>query len=345
MLHLLVAYLRALIDLLLGAVRILLDAITTLISLLRGELVVSTRGQDCCLEPPPQMRPRPDPYIYSQGWLQSRGIAYTWDNPDFTLYDSDGNVADRMSLVPGETYRVVVQIHNGSLLAAIGVSVLLEVLEFGIGGVVTAVLGTASADVLAFGTAEAIFAWTTPANGGHNCLRAHLSHPDDGNPLNNIGQHNTEVAQPASQTRTSTFLLRNTAPGRRELRLEFDSYRLPNAPLRARSLDQRNSLAYLRELRVRNDRARFPVAPSLAARVAVEDGAVVPSVGGLVALPTRLDVGTAVAVVLDAGTAVPVIFEAEPPAVGEQGAVVNIHAFDDQTLLGGVTVYVDPLGV
>lgn len=330
--HILIAYLRALIALLLGAVRIFCDAVMALIHLLRGELIVSQRGQDGCIEPPSSMRPRPDPYIYSQEWLQTRGIAYIWDNPDFALYDADGNMVDRMNLAPGRTYRVVVRIHNGSLLAAVGTTVLLEVLEFGMGGVVTTGLGTATVDVSALGAAETEFAWTTPANGGHNCLRARLSHPDDGNPLNNVGQHNTEVARPASPTRTSTFLLRNIAPGRRELRLEFDSYRLPRAPLHAHVRAQRNSPAYLRELRALNDRARHPVTPSLAMRITLQ--AQESAVGAIGRDP--------VSAVLDAGAVVTVLFEAEPPAPGEPGEIVNIHAFDGPTLVGGVTIYVDP---
>lgn len=39
----------------------------------------------CCVDIPREHRAIPDPYIYSQKWLKMRGLAYTWNNPDFKL--------------------------------------------------------------------------------------------------------------------------------------------------------------------------------------------------------------------------------------------------------------------
>jgi hypothetical protein len=38
-----------------------------------------------------------------------------------------------------------------------------------------------------------------------------------------------------------------------------------------------------------------------------------------------------------------VMFESNPPPDGAGDQVVNIHGFDGPTLLGGVTIYVDPV--
>ena len=73
-----------------------------------------------CLTPPPDIRARPDPYIYSQEWLAARGLAVTWDNPDFRILDrATGAPVDRFSLLPDHDYVIEVLIHNNSLMAAL----------------------------------------------------------------------------------------------------------------------------------------------------------------------------------------------------------------------------------
>jgi len=333
----LVDYLKALLSLLWALLIAITRALTALIAMLvRGKLSVSEESPDCCLRPPEGMRPRPDPSIYSQEWLYLRGIGFTWDNPDFTLYDELGNVVDRMPLKPGATYRVVVRAHNGSLMAAIGTTVALEVLEFGIGGIVVEKIGSVTVDIPMLGVAPAEFLWTTPATGGHNCLRARLSHPDDGNPLNNVGQHNTEVAKPASPTRAAKLVLRNAAPGERTLRLELDGYRLAAKPMRPspeRGGLARNSPAYLRALQEENRRSRFPVAEALRARLAIGAAEPVEVAGHERGLTVDLA----------AGASVPLTLTADPAAFGGERQVVNIHAFDGAALVGGVTVHIDPV--
>src|SRR5262245_65040917 len=49
----------------------------------------------------PRLRARPDPYVYSQFWLFLRGIAFSWDNPDFAIIDPlSGNIVDSHALEP-----------------------------------------------------------------------------------------------------------------------------------------------------------------------------------------------------------------------------------------------------
>jgi hypothetical protein len=257
----------AFVGFLLAMLKALCDALMViLVLLLRGKLSGRTRGEDCCIRPPDQLRPRPDPYVYSQGWLHLRGLAYTWDNPDFTLLDAGGNAVNRMNLQPGTEYKVVVRVHNGSLFASVNTKVALDVLEFGVSGIATAVIGSTVVDVPAFGEVDVPFTWTTPL-GGHNCLRVQLSQADDGNPLNNVGQHNTVIATPEGPMHKSAFVVRNRASSTRSLRLKFDSYRLPQERLRARSVNERNSIEYLRALRERNNSSNFPVPEAVRARV------------------------------------------------------------------------------
>ena len=61
-----------------------------------------TKGQGSAGHPPstpiyvpPHTYKRPDPMIYSQYYLASKGIAVTWDNPDIQLFDG--------GTVPGKT--------------------------------------------------------------------------------------------------------------------------------------------------------------------------------------------------------------------------------------------------
>src|SRR5262245_54338181 len=134
----------------------------------------------CCIDLPPTIRARPDPFIYSQFWLMARGLGVTWDNPDFEIFDPvTMTVADRLNLVPGKQYRVDVTVHNMSFMAALGTKVHLTAHRFGAGTSVVTDLGNATIDVPGAGTRVAAFLWTTPADGGHTCLRADLSHFDD----------------------------------------------------------------------------------------------------------------------------------------------------------------------
>lgn len=320
--------------LLLGILKQLFEFLRELMRLL-GVGRRDRNPQDACCADNPHTRARPDPYIYSQQWLQLRHLAYTWDNPDFTLVDpATLSAVDNHSLKAGYTYHVRATIHNGSLMAAINTAVNLQVLRFGVGTPVIQHLGTVHLDVPPFGSNEATFDWTTPPTAGHNCLQAIISHPDDANPLNNIGQHNTDVAVPASPTRKLHFSLGNpTTVGKRYI-LRMDSYHLPDTPLRPntsratgddgrgqrrsnRRTPTRDSLAYLHLLQEINDPAKFPVPAYLQAHLSHQS------------------------VELGPGEEVNAYVEMNPPPAGQGRQRVNVHVLDGEQLIGGVTAYVD----
>ncbi|HWH07821.1 MAG TPA: hypothetical protein VNX21_01390 [Candidatus Thermoplasmatota archaeon] len=288
-----------------------------------AERIVGERGprrdvqERCCIDLPPHIRARPDPYIYSQEWLRQRGLAYVWDNPDFRLLAVPGGApADHHDLKPDTDYDVEVTVHNGSLMGAINTEVRLEVLNFGAGTAVVADLGVRHVDVPGAGSSKAVFRWRTPPEGGHRCLRATLQHHDDANPLNNVGQHNTDVARPASPTRKLRFLVGNHGTAPKAYRFEMDAYQLPKQPQCAATFEERGSEAHLRRLQKANDPAAFPVPPYLQARL------------------------TRDRVALEPGQEVEVALEMNPPPRGTGRHAVNVHVLDGTRLVGGVTAYV-----
>jgi len=286
----------------------------------------SGRVVDCFNRP--DLRARPDPYIYSQSWLYARGLAFTWDNPDFALIDPSDNLAkDPHQLKPHKLYKVRATIHNSSIMDAVHTTVAFDVLHFGAGTAVVQVLGSIIVDVPALGSTVAEIDWITPANAGHNCLRALIQHPDDANPLNNLGQHNTDVASPASPTRKLTFHVANQSENEQRFTLEMNAYRLPPQPLRptvprhdgekyAEAMP-RSSLAYLRRLQEINDFRKFPVPKDLEAKLQHTE------------------------LVLKPGEEVETSLLVKPPMAGAGRRHVNINVMLDRMLIGGVTAYVE----
>ena len=139
---------------------------------------------------------RPDPMIYSQGYLMARGLAVTWDNPDIQLFDGATPVPSH-GILPGKKYRVVARIWNGATEAvAVNMLVKFYFLTFGIGASRNFV-GQTFVDVPVKGApglpASAEVVWETPSTPGHYCLQAELNWPDDANPDNNLGQENINV--------------------------------------------------------------------------------------------------------------------------------------------------------
>lgn len=264
------------------------------------------------------VRARPDPYIYSQRWLALRHLAYTWDNPDFALIDPATLLAvDNHQLQPHHLYFVRVNVHNHSIMAAIDATVTLNVFGFGAGTLPFQHLGTVATDIPGAGTAQVQFDWTTPATAGHNCLQATVDHPDDCNPLNNLGQHNTDIAAPASPTRVLAFTVRNATRAEKTYGFRLDSYRLSGVRKSDEAFPDHLSLAYLRDLQRRHDAKLFPVPQNLNA---------------------RLDVA---ALRLAAGAERSVKLEVDPPAAGQGRQAVNVHVFSEDELVGGITAYVD----
>jgi hypothetical protein len=186
-------------------------------------------------------------------------------------------------------------------------------LSFGMGTQSNAI-GATSVDMAAKGLpgcpAFAYMAWTTPAALGHYCLQILLQPPDDTNWLNNLGQRNTDVAQPHSPAEF-TFVVGNHVGNRpRNVRFKVDCYSIP--PLTACT-----------EIFVAGARAKAinKVAPP------------VPAGWTITLTPNQLQ--------LLAGEEKQVTADITPPS-GFHGAMpFNVTGFDDYGLVGGVTLIVE----
>ena len=179
---------------------------------------------------PASIYKHPDPMIYSQYYLMSKGIGVTWDNPDIQLFDGLTPIPSH-GLTPGKTYIIQARIFNGSVdAAAVNMPVKFYYLSFGIGAI-KKYLGQTLVNVPVKGAAGlpviASFPWTTPLQAGHYCIQVELDWPDDANPYNNLGQENVDVKKLNSPNATFTFLLRNDSVFARTIRLQADSYALP----------------------------------------------------------------------------------------------------------------------
>ncbi len=285
----------------------------------------------CCLELPPGVFGRPDPLIYDQYYLMAQGLAVTWDNPDFQLFDMGGNPVTPDGLAAGTDYRVRVRAWNNSYTApAPDLPVYLSFLTFGVSTTSTPV-GSAKTDLGAKGSphcpAFAEFTWKTPSTPGHYCLQALLAWPDDANPNNNLGQMNTQVIK-AHSPAVISFPVRNGAAVARRYELEVDMYAIPGQPPCSDQPPPPRRGGRLAESRARWDRAlaaqgygRFPVTPAW-------NVSITPAAFGL-----------------DAGAEITVTVSIEPASgsfVGTQP--FNVHAFATpptgvRAMAGGVTLY------
>ncbi|HEV8081892.1 MAG TPA: hypothetical protein VGP55_01750 [Chitinophagaceae bacterium] len=179
---------------------------------------------------PPTIYKKPDPMIYSQSYLMSKGLGVTWDNPDIQLLDGLFPVSSH-TLLPGKTYTIQSRILNGSNeAAAVNMTVRFYYLSFGIGTVrnyIGETLVTVPVNGAAGLPAIATCNWKTPAAAGHYCIQVELDWPDDANPFNNLGQENVDVKKLNSPNAIFTFTLRNDSPFARKIQLQADSYVLP----------------------------------------------------------------------------------------------------------------------
>lgn len=224
---------------------------------------------DNCQHVPPHIYRRPDPMIYSQQYLMSKGLAVTWQNPDIHL-EQGGMPVDSSDLKPNTTYDVIARIWNNALDAVVvNMPVDFSFLSFGIGTAKT-FIATTAVDVAAKGMAGcpafARVQWTTPPMPGHYCLLVEFTWADDANPFNNVGQHNTDVKPLNSPHAAFTIPVRNAARERREIALRVDSYMLPSLPECGRVPAVENPrpsretvLRRLREIAAATNPANFPV--------------------------------------------------------------------------------------
>ena len=186
----------------------------------------------------PEFR-RPDPLIYAQFYIMSLGFAVTWDNPDITL-EKPGPVPANPNAPPNPAaivpsgaleadteYDIVARVWNGSPSApVVGLKVHFGFLGFGIGMTSTA-LGTATTNLGVKGgpnsPAFARIRWRTPAQAGHYCVQVLLDWFDDLNPANNYGQENTQVGTAQSPAQFA-FRLGNRQRTVQTFRFETDNF-------------------------------------------------------------------------------------------------------------------------
>lgn len=274
---------------------------------------------------------RPDPLIYCQYFLMAQGLAVTWDNPDIWLTElpaGDGSMAPVSSsaLLPNHVYRVHARIHNGSTEApAVGMPVIFSFLSFGI-GITSTPFGLKLVNLPVKGAAgEPTLAWhdwmTPPA--GHFCLQIGLFWPDDSNPANNLGQENVSVGKLNSPKAEFKFPLRNDAPTSRRFRLDADTY-LPPVAVPCQPLPAVNR------------------APGLLSTVGGHGDPLAAHRRGAHPLPSGWLVGFAPAAELElgAGEQIEITVTVHVPDHLPTPRPINVNAFADGLLAGGVTLYV-----
>jgi hypothetical protein len=258
---------------------------------------------------------RPDPLIYDQYYLTGLGLSVTWDNPDIQLYLNGAPVLSTQ-LEPGTTYEVAAQIWNNSTDApVVNMPVAFSFLEFGV-GTVSVPIGSTQVDLGVKGgpgcPAVATMAWTTPTTPGHYCLQVQLQPVDDSNPQNNLGQENTDVGT-AHSPAVFTFTLRNDTELAHTYRFLIDAYALGTPD----PCDGSGNPAEDRRARMaRHERGSWPVPPGWQVTVDPE----IPSLGP--------------------GESTAVTVTATPPGGFTGGQALNVNAFHEYGLAGGVTVTV-----
>src|SRR5258708_611323 len=127
-----------------------------------------------CQHVPGHIYKKPDPMIYSQQYLISKGLAVTWNNPDIHL-ELGGVPVDSSNLKPNTTYDVIARIWNNSLDAVVaGMPVGFSFLSFGIGGKKNFIGTFPKLNLGVKGSPQcpafAQVKWTTPPAPGHFCL-------------------------------------------------------------------------------------------------------------------------------------------------------------------------------
>jgi hypothetical protein len=298
----------------------------------RGEAQLPDRlgrgARNRCVQISDPAYKRPDPLIYSQPYLMEQGLAVTWDNPDIQLF-RQGTQVPSSPLVPDTDYEVVARIWNNSTEApAVALPVSISFLSFGVGTTSTHVADTTVDLGVKGGPDHPAFAkvnWRTPATPGHFCLQVHLDWLDDLNPKNNLGQENTNVMQAASPA-VGTFQLRNNSRTRQQYRFVVDAHSLGRQP----PCTQREMLTSPATHGWRRE------APGTVTTVPA--GHVVGSHPLPPGWTARLDPAEPL---LSPAEEITVTATIEPPDGWAGRQAINVNAFADAGLAGGVTWYVE----
>jgi hypothetical protein len=205
----LLALVQLLFILLFGILALIVRIIECLCKLFRKKNLKEEEEAGKCNPPfPEDITRRPDPCIYSQQYLQSQGIAVTWNNPDIWMAKAStpGVIEpDSYHLEADTDYIVSVRCHNASTDLALGVRVrlLYRPWSFNSPDLLPVQTTASGQEVVRFANIAGMsftvvqFNWHTPpvapGETQHFCLQAHLSHPMDINLENNMGQENTNV--------------------------------------------------------------------------------------------------------------------------------------------------------
>jgi hypothetical protein len=265
---------------------------------------------------------RPDPMIYDQYYLMSLGLGVTWDNPDIVLLDGGVPVADD-TVKPDTEYEIAARIWNGSTEApVVGLPVSFSYLSFGV-GTVSHPIGDTKVDLGVKGgpgcPANATMTWRTPTTPGHYCVQVQFAWPDDLNPANNLGQENLQVGT-AHSPATFEFALRNDTDAPHTYRLEADGYTIPELPpcdqLPATS-PRDGGVRYMLDVQATHRREAHPVPEGWSVTFAPAE-------------PT-----------LRPGDETAVTVDVTPPDTFHGRQPINVHAFHEGVLAGGVTLYAE----
>ena len=274
------------------------------------------RGDHARHRVPSHIYRRPDPLIYDQYYLQSLGLAVTWDNPDIHLERADmpGVHVDSHTLAPDTEYNVVARIWNGSNYApAVDMPVRFFYLEFGI-GMIAHPIGQTLVDLPVRGAsgcpAFASVPWRTPTTPGHYCVQVEFVWLDDENPHNNLGQHNTDVQALNSPRAAFGFAVRNDGARPQALQFEIDAFRIP--PLEPCDRDRAQD-----RVRDRHDPKHHSIPAGWDVRID----------------PPRLR--------LAPGEQTNVSLEVDAPIGFSGRQAFNVNAFEHGSLTGGVTFYAE----
>jgi hypothetical protein len=271
---------------------------------------------------------RPDPMIYDQYYLMSLGLAVSWQNPDIKILQNGIPVASAYDLQTSTTYKIVATIYNASTTGIVhNMPVRFSYLSFGAGTVSNPIPGPYPTVTLGVkgtpqGVATAELDWTTPATPGHYCIQVSFSWFDDLNPGNNLGQENTQVLQAASPVAIS-FQLRNSARVRRQFRFELDTFQIlqpPVCPATATTGTRRKKTQkgiISGSVRQRNSRANNPLPP-----------------GWNVAFNPAEPV-------LEPDEQITINGVINPPDTFHGTLPLNVHAFSEAALAGGMTFIVN----
>lgn len=272
----------------------------------------SRRSKASCIPIKHPEMVKPDPLIYSQRHLRAKGLAVTWDNPDIELFEN-GDLTPSRNLKADTIYEVKSRIWNNSYTApAVSLGVHLSYFDFGIGTEPIPV-GSTITNVGVKGSASnpsfVSMNWRTPATPGHYCLQVLLNPIDDRDNTNNLGQENTDVGRVSSPAKYQ-FKLRNDTDTEKTYRFEFDSYEigsLPSCKEVAGSQDERLKI---------HTHGNHPLPAGFNVQISPDSPTLAP----------------------DAEIEVKIEVTAPAEFGGEQ--VINVNAYHEDGLAGGVTLTV-----